>query len=465
MTFLALLIGIAVPTTLGWLTIACVEGRHPVLGKRERLAWAASLGTTLMMFMTLLLHWVGMVRLNLVGFAAPSGTMIVVLALVVWSRGILRATWNHRPKFVDSPALSRSKRIVLGLLLLWTVVKLSAGAYDLASVPTYWDDSFNNWNMRGKMFYVQEELVLSIPIGNGVVQSEGGVSSYPPTVPMMKTWLADVRGTWEEPLVNGVHFAWLLGLLASAYFLLRRNVGTFMAGIGTYALASLPLVLIHGTNPYADIFVAAHVLVAAGCIFHIGHGPTNERQTWLRLAGLALGLLAFTKNEALLLYVPILGALACWHVLHAERGTDMAERRTLSIAIGLAAAVILPWLAFKWLHGLSFGNAKAVSSISFGFSGAALQAIWFHLSHEPNWLLLPLLLPLLVLANGKRGWNSLTVFLAVVLMEQFAIFTFTSLSNEAILQTGLSRGLLHIAPVAVVLAALLLEQLQAHSAD
>lgn len=459
MTLAALLIGIAVPTTLGWLVIACVEGRKPVLGKRERLAWALSLGTTIMMFGTLVLHWIGAVRLNLPGFAIPAGTAILVLTVFVFFRGILRATWNHRPELAPSAPFSMGMKLTLGVLLLWTCIKLAAGAYDLAGVPTYWDDSFNNWNMRGKMFYVQQELVLSIPVGNGVVQTESGVSSYPPTVPLMKTWLADVRGAWEEPLVNGVHFAWLLGLIASAYFFLRRNIGAFSSALGAYAVVSLPLLLIHGSNPYADIFVAAHVLLAAGCVLQVSKTDGSQRLSWLRLSGLAIGLLAFTKNEALLLYAPVLVLLLGWQVFRGAGANRPEERRALAIAAGIAAAVILPWLAFKWSHGLSFGNAKAVSSVSFGFSGMALQAIWFHLSHEPNWLLVPLALPLLMIANRKRGWNVLTLFVTAVFVEQTVIFTFTSLSNEAILQTGLSRGLLHIAPVAVLAAVLLADKL------
>ncbi|HRH94260.1 MAG TPA: hypothetical protein PKV72_07060, partial [Candidatus Peribacteria bacterium] len=380
----------------------------------------------------------------------PAGMLIVALTVFAFFRGILRATWNHRPELVPSAPFTTGGKLALGVLLLWTCIKLAAGAYDLAGVPTYWDDSFNNWNMRGKMFYVQQELVLSIPVGNGVVQTESGVSSYPPTVSMMKTWLADVRGAWEEPLVNGVHFAWLLGLIATAYFFLRRNAGAFVSALGAYALVSLPLLLIHGSNPYADIFVAAHVLVAAGCVLQVSKTTGSQRLTWLRLAGLSIGLLAFTKNEALLLYAPVLAVLLGWQVFRGADANRPEERRALAIAAGLAATVILPWLAFKWSHGLSFGNAKAVSSVSFGFSAAALQAIWFHLSHEPNWLLIPLLLPVLGIANGKRGWNVLTLFVAAAFAEQTAIFTLTSLSNEAILQTGLSRGLLHIAPVAVL---------------
>ncbi len=460
MTFLALLIGITVPALLGWLAIACVEGRSPVLGRLERLAWSLSLGVTLMMFAALIAHWTGLTRLNLAGFAIPAALLALALGICGWRNGGLRAAWSYRPEPHPSAPVPRVAKIALGMLLLWTCIKLIAGTYDLVSVPTYWDDSFNNWNMRGKMFFVLERLELTIPVGNGVVQAETGVSSYPPTVPLMKTWLSAVRGSWQEPLVNGVHMIWFLGLLASTYFFLRRFASMPVAWIGTYALASLPLMLIHGANPYADMFVSAHVLAAAACVFFAGRCDGGARRTWVRLGGLVIGLLVFTKNESMLLYAPVLAALLAWTVLRASSGKELGERRNLIAAALAASAIVLPWLLFKWTHGLSFGNAKAVSSLGISFSPTAVQAIWFHLSHEPNWLLLPMLLPLLVALNGRRGWNVLTVFLGVVLAEQFCIYAFTSLANEAILQTGLSRGLLHIAPVAVVLCVLLIERLR-----
>jgi hypothetical protein len=52
----------------------------------------------------------------------------------------------------------------------------------------------------------------------------------------------------------------------------------------------------------------------------------------------------------------------------------------------------------------------------------------------------------------------LSAFVIIVFVEQCIVFTCTSLANEAIMQTGISRGLLHIAPVAVVLCTILLAQ-------
>jgi hypothetical protein len=205
-----LAIGMSVPVMLGWLVLACTEGAHPVLGRLERAAWSMALGPTVFLLAVTLTHWAGLIRLDLPGFCIVAGILAVALIAVGVRTGALRAAWRLQPAQHPSAPVSRGAMVVIGMLIAWTCIKLVAGGYNLLTVPTYWDDSFNNWNMRGKMFYVQHELVLNIPVGNGTVQTEGGVSSYPPTVPLMKTWLALLRGSWDEPLVNGVNILTVL---------------------------------------------------------------------------------------------------------------------------------------------------------------------------------------------------------------------------------------------------------------
>jgi hypothetical protein len=122
-------------------------------------------------------------------------------------------------------------------------------------------------------------------------------------------------------------------------------------------------------------------------------------------------------------------------------------------------AVLLPWLIFKWMHDLPFGNAKAVSGFAIEFEPMVPFAIAVNTFIEGNWLLFfPILLVLLALRwywmDAKLRMSAATFFL-LAYVGQIGIYTFTSLSNEALRQTGYARGLIHIVPVAVVLAILL----------
>jgi hypothetical protein len=398
----------------------------------------------------------------------------VILAILVFL-AIRTGAWakfrTANPAPVSDAGSKPIKRwIFVGLILLgiWTAVKIFAGAVDLFSVPTYWDDSFNNWNMRGKIFFVSEQLELTIPNGNGYIQNAEGVSSYPPSLPLIKTWLGDLRGSWEEPVVNGVHLLWFIGLILSFYLFLRRSETKAVSVFGVYLLVSLPLMLIHGTNPYAEIFLASHLFITVSCLINASRAKdTEELTSWLKLFGLAFGLLLFTKNEATVIYAPLLILMLAWIIREKLRGNRITPKqiKILAAKVALVAACLgLPWIAFKWFNGLTFGNAKSVTATQLGFSLNVLNAIWFQLTHEANWLLLPLSIPLVIILSGKRSFRFpigiLTAFVLLAIFIQFMIFTIAvPLHAEAVNQTGLNRGLLHIAPVALLLVILLTRQL------
>lgn len=457
MSIVAFIIGISITTALGWLILATTEGKNRVLSTAERISFAVILGPTVSMFIVFLCHIAGLTTFNLIGFVAPLLGAVLILTAAAWKRGGLRFSPDIRP-FVPKKSHPRWMNIGVFMLCIWTAVKILAGAYDQVSVPTYWDDSFNNWNMRGKIFFVTEKLTLDIPAGNGLTTPADGVGSYPPMLPMMKTWLSVLRDSWSEPLVNGVHLVWFFGLLSALYLILRRSFDPLLSALGIWACVSLPLLLIHGSNPYADLFVAAHLLLAVGCLLGIRRASSaNDVATWTKLFCLSLGLLALTKNESLVLHIPLLILAAVTFDIRRKNLVSAPEhRKTILIGLCLMLSCVLPWIFFKWTHGLTFGNAKSLSGFSIAFNSAVLKAIWIHLSHEPNWLLLPLVLPLTLMAAGKQFWKTpeavLGAFVLAEIALQFTVFlSIPSLATEAINQTGLSRGLLHIAPLTILL--------------
>jgi hypothetical protein len=457
MNVVAFVIGIGITTVIGWLALRLAEGKSMVMTREERLAWGFVLGPTLGMFVVFVCHIVGLVKLNLIGFLIPQIVLILLLAAGVWKFGSLRFAGATG---VLAPSKTYPQWIKIGILILcaWTALKIFAGAYDLISVPTYWDDSFNNWNMRGKMFYFTEELTLVIPVGNGFVADEQGVSSYPPMLPMVKTWVSVLRGEWSEGLINGVHLVWFIGLLAAFYCTLRRSFDPLLSAFGVYLLVSLPLLLIHGSNPYAEIFTAAHIFLAISALLGLRRATVSgEIQSWTKIFFLTLALLILTKNEALLLHTPLLVLIALAYDLRTKQLIgSMEHRKTIAVGFATVLVIVLPWLAFKWLNGLTFGNAKSVSGFELAFNMNVLKAIWFHFAQEANWLLLPLALPLALIAAGKKFWITTESLLATFVLAdiglQIVLFiVIPSLATEAINQTGLSRGLLQIAPVATLL--------------
>lgn len=467
MNILAFILGIGLTTVIGCLSVAILQGKKPVLTSMERLACGITLGPTISMFLVFVLHILGLTSFTLLGFLVPILVLLIIVVGISAKQGTLRAFVSKDTYVTSHEPLKKATKIVLVLLCIWTGLKLLAGAYDLTLVPSYWDDSFNNWNMRAKLFYQTEKLTLEIPNGNGAIQSAQGVSSYPPTVPMVKTWLSVLRGSFQETLINSAHIVWLLGLLLAFFATTRRYLSTTWSVLALYGLVSLPLFLIHGSNPYADIFVAAHLFLVVMTVLGITRSANADNvKVWLRLFGLTLGLLIFTKNEALILHAPLLLLAAAW-ALYDRMKAHVVQSDVLPRAIGMAAllilAVVIPWLGFKWINGLTFGNAKSVSGVSFVLNPQVVRAIWFHFSTEPNWLLLPFVLPFFLIVSYKKLLQMpvgvLTLIVCASIIGQMTLFLIVpSLATEAIDQTGISRGLLQIAPIAMLLTTLLVSQ-------
>ena len=309
MVFLWLPIGLMFPTIIGSLALRMIEWKSPVLHWSERWILGFVLGITLTMYLTFLAHVAGLVPFTFWGFLGVQVVMLATLGTLYFflRKSDHREVLNDQSPFWKPDSTFRiptwSKGIIV-LLCLWTIFKIASGAALLIGSPPYHDDVFNNWNMRGKLFYETERLTLTIPLGDEQV-SRAGVSSYPPTVPMLKTWLATLAGKWDEGLVNASHILWYLSALALVFLFLRRSLPSLWAGLGTYLLASLPLYLMHGSNAYADVFLSTHLFASVTLLFSTATSPHRSSSlTFLKLSAVASALLIFTNNESLLLYLP-----------------------------------------------------------------------------------------------------------------------------------------------------------------
>lgn len=467
MIFLWLIIGLALPTAIGWLLLSMLEWRTPVLSTAERCVCSALLGLTFTMYMIFLGTITLGIPLSLRGMAGVQVALIALLAVLralLFKRGFPRAT--PLPSTVSK---GRPRGIILAVLLClltWSAVKIAGGTFMLVSTPVYLDDTAKNWNMRGKQYFFTEKLWLLSPF-----EREGdtptGIHSYPPSAPLAKTWLANLAGEWDEGLVNTPHLFWLLSALALVFFAIRREAGITWALAGIYLLSSLPLFLIHGTNAYADVFLAAHIFAALWFLFcALCTKDGSSVASFLRLAGFAMAVLTFTKNEGFGLYFPpLLLFFGIVIALQIRRGllSKRTAVTTIAIVLGLIAAILLPWLLFKWMHGLAFGNAKPITGLTFGWQEGVMISIFINTFFEGNWLLLFPLLLLLLAMQWRAAFRSplalFTCYFLLLYCAQIPLFLFTELSYEALMQTGYARGLIHLMPVVVTLAVILLQKL------
>ncbi len=459
MSVLAFLVGMGAVTAVGWTALRALERGTPVLFRLERWICGFALGGTLSMFGVFLLHAYAGMPLAWWSMLGSEAAMTLVFGALAWpARGAPAPVAHARAE------PRKWLRIAAYAVFGWALLKILAGGFVLLVTPSFFDDSMDNWNYRAKIFTDRHAIVLELPSETGV----GGVSSYPPSVPLLKTELALLNGgRWSEGLANIPHAFWLLGCGGVLWFLLRRRLGRAWAffGVGTYW--SLPLVLMHGVNAYADVFLSLHYLCAVHFLLVALAQETPDRvRCALRLAMLPIALLPFVKNEGFALYVPSL-LLASALTLLLLRRSGKADRATL-VSASISAAVLLGavlvgWIGYKIGHGLTFGNAKGVTGMEISWQPNVLLAVAINTFLEGNWLLLFPFLLLLLLWNRRlirhdAAILTLLAAAAVPYAAQMLLFTLTSLSTEAILQTGYARGLIHLMPVIAALSILLLER-------
>lgn len=462
MILLALCIGLGLPALLGWLVVDLAEWRMKLLMKSEKIALGFVVGSLLWSLLIFVWHTVS-------GWPLSAGwltTMLGIVCAILAGIALLQRKKHvciDATDIVPSLPLSTPWRLALGALLLWTTCKiLLSGIVFLLLTPTYLDDTLDNWNLRAKVFFVDKHMTLALP-GEDPVASALGISSYPPGVALFKTWLALLHGSWSEPLINLPHLLWYLCGIVLLYAAARRRMEKRYALLCTYAFCSLPLTLMHGTNPYGDMLVSVCVLGAAVLIWRASLAMQQEsKAALLRIAGVVLGLLTFTKNEGLLLYMPPLVLVAVAVLLWKNKNGLMKARDAVMHGAMLLAPLLLlalPWLSYKWLNGLTFGNAKPVTSLGIGWQSGVVDAVWINTFFEGNWLLLFPLFSAALILRMRRAATSLlplTAFVLCTYVGQLSLFLFTGLSVEAIRQTGYARGLVHLAPTIVLLCALLL---------
>lgn len=460
MFILIFLLGFLPLLLAGWLAVRALEGKTSVLTRLERLVYGAVIGPVLTMEIVFLLNITNALRLNLLAYLISLLILILPLGFLAWKRGQLSLnslkSLNSLYSLHSFRSLPKGQRLALALVIAWILLKSLSGFVVLLGDPSYNDDVFDNWHYRAKILHHKQMLVVD--------PENPGITAYPPTVPMLKVWFAFIHGGWNEQLAGILSPLWYLLCLALVWCALRRSIGINWAIVGLYLASSIPLLWMHGFTPYVDVFVAIHLAAAVLPLFHSLEGTSeHERAAWLRIGALAAALLPMIKNETLLMHLPpvmlLAAAVVVWNLLTGKLTPRSARSPVLAYG-ALVAAILLPWLLYKWSNNLTFGNAKSIRGIELVWQQNVLKSLFITWILEANFLLLPGLFLGLLITRFKKAFLSpavvLTAFTLIVLLGIMGIFLFTGLSAEALQQTGSARAVVQLVPLIVVLVMVLM---------
>lgn len=450
----------------GFLFVRILEGKNSVLSQAERLAYGFLLGCAVFGYAAFWLVLMGF-PLNFTGMLIAHVLLLIVLVscLVYCHRfrggrplTAMLVPASSVPDRIPSPWL----KFLLAWCVVWTLVKIVIGGYDLLSTPAYFNDTYASWNMRAKVFFVEESLLLDREPTDEYFFG-GRVPSYPLTVHLSKVWIAKTVGNWNESAVNSIHFFWFLALLVIFFGALKRELNAAWAIAGTAALVSLPLVLVHGVNAYSDVLMGGFVFAALYAFYRwMREGDRGAKRSWLFLFAGFSATMVFVKNEALLIFVPTIGVIFAYSCFVEKIRNQQSAISNFLIWLLIVSSFAIPWTLFKWFEGLTFGNATAVSGFSLEIHEGVAFAVEGDLLYTGSYLLFFPLFALLLFMGWRlylrKPLGALVLFFLIVLVGEFCIYLLTPLATEAIRHTGFGRGMVHILPIGVFVSMLIVQK-------
>jgi hypothetical protein len=346
---------------------------------------------------------------------------------------------------------------VVALLAIWTIGKLAFGFVSIVNVPTYQDDAFGNWNYRAKVFFYREGLVLDKNDKDFLGQ---GYKQYPLSPYLTKMYLMKFTGEWTEGYANVVTFLfYIAALLLVFHVCFRFTKNTSLSLLWLYLISSIPLFYIHWTNPYFDVFQAIYFLVAA----YITYLFLQEHSSW-RVAWVYIWILGFTKSEGLVIYTTaVVGGYFLYSLLYKSIATRSFRARFMKM-LAVIVAINLPFVIFKLIYGLGFGNGDAsVADTQLGFHSEIFGGMSTAFFHGGNYNMLFTFLIILIgyylLSFTKKDLSShpllwsVRVFFRIALIW-FCLVTFvylTTFTFQYVMdQTGINRTMMQFCPIFIV---------------
>lgn len=434
---------LAVLVVGGFLAAALLGARTPT---GRRVAWSVALCVPFGM---------GAASLLAVGWRALLGQPIGFGMSVFLLSGLLAATvlgplFGGASRGAAAPPPGPS--LPTGLLWAGGAALLVAAAVAARVAATYWTevpsgafDAVATWNLRAR-------LLFAAP---GDLATALDATNYPLLLPGAIAFQAALSGGELEVVARATGGAFLAAtalLLALAPPMHSRATGL----LGSALFLATPFAVGQGSSQEADVPTACLLLAAArllGARLRPAAGPPAE------LAGLALGLLVWTKNEGALWALLALGAYAL-----AGGGTLRRDARPLALgALPGVAALVLFKLAWAPSRGLSVAGFLGGDSLGRLFDLARWRQVAGSLLDrlDPTAGPFPWGLAWLFLAAAALGCRVLrpgparpeSRFLgrlaAAALVCVPVVYLLTPLPLEWHLATSLDRLLLQLYPLAI----------------
>jgi 4-amino-4-deoxy-L-arabinose transferase-like glycosyltransferase len=275
---------------------------------------AALLGLALSVgALTLIMLWEGLLGIpfSFAGIALPC------FALMLPGFWHLRLTLPRLPR-------SWSERFMLLVILAISAAALFNGAY----WPFHRDDTLGIYQPAAQAMYLTQALVP-------LTGADSLYRAYPILVPLSYSYAYFAAGWENEYLAKAIATILSLACLPAAYALGKQWRGALAGWNAALLLALTPFFSRWASSGYVDLPMAFLYTLAA--LFALRLWETGTARDAV-LAGVLVGLAAWTKNAALMIGVPLVAAWLAWCVLRKRAGW-----RAAALGLAACAAVAAPW--------------------------------------------------------------------------------------------------------------------------
>jgi len=277
-------------------------------------------------------------------------TLLAFVILAWWGWARLRRRPGlpdpQHPRAQESPPRPprrlRWTHVAAAFLLALLAFQIASVTLAACGAPLRIWDSWVTWGMKSRIIFLDGGVSPAVYADPSRAVT---LLDYPLLAPLNQAWLYGWLGAADDRLagvLSVLHYLALLGLCAAA--LQRRGASRLIVLAAVTAIAMLPNL---ATWTGAVLSDAPLALFATAAGLYLAAWLQGEAAGALWVAALAAGLLPWTKNEGLLLWLALLLALLC---IGLTRPGDRTVRLALGALLVAALVINAPWQLFLRGH-------------------------------------------------------------------------------------------------------------------